>query len=249
MEVTKVIPNPEIDALVDKPWQKPGSDLSDYFNYGYDVDLIILVQLFFLFIVVYQMKYRFTESSWRLYSERQRNIRDRAAQISRSRGSFLQAPPGKSPSKQEPNQMRAILSSNPPPVIHAGGGPRGPPNQHNRMSARVKQEYPGHGDKRSAPPRMPAGPPPPGIRPGMQGMPPMPMGMGFPPGMPMGMPGMPPRPGLPMPSGIPPFSGFPPRPGMPGMPPGMPPMPPMSGMPPGMPGMPPMPPGSHRPLG
>ena len=29
-----LIPNPEIDALDDKPWQKPGADLSDYFNYG-----------------------------------------------------------------------------------------------------------------------------------------------------------------------------------------------------------------------
>ena len=29
-----LIPNPEIDALDDKPWQKPGQDLSDYFNYG-----------------------------------------------------------------------------------------------------------------------------------------------------------------------------------------------------------------------
>jgi len=31
----KLIPNPEIDSLTDKPWQKPGADLSDYFNYGY----------------------------------------------------------------------------------------------------------------------------------------------------------------------------------------------------------------------
>ena len=29
-----LIPNPEIDSLDDKPWQKPGADLSDYFNYG-----------------------------------------------------------------------------------------------------------------------------------------------------------------------------------------------------------------------
>ena len=30
-----LIPNPEIDSLDDKPWQKPGADLSDYFNYGF----------------------------------------------------------------------------------------------------------------------------------------------------------------------------------------------------------------------
>jgi len=39
LEVSKVIPNPEIDALLDKPWQKPGSDLSDYFNYGYVLEM------------------------------------------------------------------------------------------------------------------------------------------------------------------------------------------------------------------
>ena len=31
-----LIPNPEIDSLDDKPWQKPGADLSDYFNYGFE---------------------------------------------------------------------------------------------------------------------------------------------------------------------------------------------------------------------
>ena len=29
-----LIPNTEIDGLDDKPWQTPGADLSDYFNYG-----------------------------------------------------------------------------------------------------------------------------------------------------------------------------------------------------------------------
>lgn len=25
-----------MDALTEKPWRRPGSDLSDYFNYGFD---------------------------------------------------------------------------------------------------------------------------------------------------------------------------------------------------------------------
>lgn len=37
----------DIDALEDKPWRKPGVDITDYFNYG------------------------FNEDSWRAYSEKQ----------------------------------------------------------------------------------------------------------------------------------------------------------------------------------
>ena len=36
--------NVDIDSLQDKPWQRPDSDLTDYFNYG------------------------FTENTWRLYA-------------------------------------------------------------------------------------------------------------------------------------------------------------------------------------
>ena len=28
----------QLHSLVDKPWRKPGADLTDYFNYGFDED-------------------------------------------------------------------------------------------------------------------------------------------------------------------------------------------------------------------
>jgi pre-mRNA 3'-end-processing factor FIP1 len=40
-----------IDGLEDKPWRKPGADITDYFNYG------------------------FTEETWRAYTERQKRMR------------------------------------------------------------------------------------------------------------------------------------------------------------------------------
>ena len=40
-----------LDSLEDKPWRKPGADITDYFNYG------------------------FTEDTWRAYSERQKRLR------------------------------------------------------------------------------------------------------------------------------------------------------------------------------
>ncbi|KAI9596553.1 Fip1 motif-domain-containing protein, partial [Syncephalis fuscata] len=36
----------------DRPWRKPGADLTDYFNYGFD------------------------ESTWRMYCARQKQIRE-----------------------------------------------------------------------------------------------------------------------------------------------------------------------------
>lgn len=47
------IPAPEfsIDSLDDKPWRKPGADITDYFNYG------------------------FNEETWRAYCERQKHMR------------------------------------------------------------------------------------------------------------------------------------------------------------------------------
>lgn len=40
-----------LDAVEDKPWMKPGADITDYFNYG------------------------FQEESWKLYCEKQRKLR------------------------------------------------------------------------------------------------------------------------------------------------------------------------------
>lgn len=47
------VPAPEfsIDSLDDKPWRKPGADITDYFNYG------------------------FNEETWRAYCERQKHMR------------------------------------------------------------------------------------------------------------------------------------------------------------------------------
>ncbi|KAJ3615584.1 hypothetical protein Zmor_016305, partial [Zophobas morio] len=45
--------DPEVDQ--DKPWRKPGADITDYFNYG------------------------FTEDTWKIYRERQRELRVLAA--------------------------------------------------------------------------------------------------------------------------------------------------------------------------
>lgn len=42
----------EIDRLEDKPWLRPGADITDYFNYGFD------------------------EGTWRIYCARQREIRE-----------------------------------------------------------------------------------------------------------------------------------------------------------------------------
>lgn len=40
-----------IEAIEDKPWRKPGADITDYFNYG------------------------FSEETWRAYCERQKRMR------------------------------------------------------------------------------------------------------------------------------------------------------------------------------
>ncbi len=42
----------DLDSIEDKPWRKPGADLTDYFNYG------------------------FTETTWRAYCIKQRALRD-----------------------------------------------------------------------------------------------------------------------------------------------------------------------------
>lgn len=110
-----MIPNPEIDALTDKPWQKPGADLSDYFNYGY-INLNFLNPFIFLF--------RFEETSWRKYSEKQRTLRDRALLLLRTRTNIAQfAPPGMPflPMGPSPIKSENFNRSNPPPVISSNG--------------------------------------------------------------------------------------------------------------------------------
>ncbi|KAK1349030.1 pre-mRNA polyadenylation factor Fip1 [Hamiltosporidium tvaerminnensis] len=41
----------ELDTLEEKPWKKPGEDITDYFNYGFD------------------------ETTWRMYCEKQKGLR------------------------------------------------------------------------------------------------------------------------------------------------------------------------------
>lgn len=48
--------NIELDSIEEKPWRQPGSDLTDYFNYGFD------------------------EQTWRLYCLRQKSLREEANQ-------------------------------------------------------------------------------------------------------------------------------------------------------------------------
>jgi hypothetical protein len=48
----KMLFDHDLDSIEDKPWRKPGADLTDYFNYG------------------------FTESTWRAYCIKQRALRD-----------------------------------------------------------------------------------------------------------------------------------------------------------------------------
>ena len=48
--------NVNLDTLNERPWRKPGADISDYFNYGFD------------------------EQSWRMYCLKQKQLRDEYAQ-------------------------------------------------------------------------------------------------------------------------------------------------------------------------
>ena len=48
----KPIFNVDLDSLEDKPWRKPGADITDFFNYGFD------------------------ENLWRLYCVKQKALRD-----------------------------------------------------------------------------------------------------------------------------------------------------------------------------
>jgi hypothetical protein len=47
--------NVDLESFEDKPWRKPGADITDYFNFG------------------------FNESTWKAYCMKQRQIRDELA--------------------------------------------------------------------------------------------------------------------------------------------------------------------------
>lgn len=56
----------DLASLEDKPWRKPGADVTDYFNYG------------------------FTEESWQIYCERQRKLRSEFGPMAAVRQYFVQ---------------------------------------------------------------------------------------------------------------------------------------------------------------
>ncbi|KAI1292863.1 Pre-mRNA 3'-end-processing factor FIP1 [Halotydeus destructor] len=204
-----------VDSLEgDKPWRKPGADITDYFNYG------------------------FTEEMWRIYCERQKKLR-----AGEATGSVITvtpglggAPPGMMskpfPPPMMPGKpgdlsaagvgsivndnskysggMLALKKAGPPPgrkpsgtidVIGGGGGSANPVNiLPSRRPPDAKEHF-----INVLGGRPPLGPPPFGMPP------PFPPGMGPPPGMDfsgmppgMGPPGMFPRPPVPFGRPMPP---------------------------------------------
>ncbi|XP_054156091.1 pre-mRNA 3'-end-processing factor FIP1-like [Oppia nitens] len=216
-----------LDSLEEKPWRKPGADITDYFNYG------------------------FNEEMWKLYCERQKKLRNHdfltngTTQNTTNRptpstsGTQPNAPErtGK-PGTSEQSIPIASVNENskytglgptkkagPPPgrkqsgaiEVIGGGAANTPSMLPSRRPPDTKENFiQVIGNRPPGPP----GPPPPGIPPGMP-FPPMsmPPPFGFPP--PPGVdfpPGIPP-PGMPLlgPNGQPlpfPPGDFPPPPGM-----------------------------------
>lgn len=201
-----------LDSIEDKPWTKPGSDLSDYFNYG------------------------FNENSWKIYCEKQKRLRGEGAVVNAISLPLTARPPLLNGSSNILGTPKLQRQYNPIPqtfdntvrTISTLQVSRRKDEELSPNSA-VKIKTPGTSDPVSHSPTTvisqpslqfpPVGipsqgtmfppinknQPPPGLHPGMP-----------PPGFPMpGMapPGMPPIPGMVMPPG----ASFPPR-GFPGIP-------------------------------
>lgn len=226
----------DLDSVDDKPWRKPGADITDYFNYG------------------------FTEDTWKQYCEKQRRMR---MELQMPKKIFVHPPPVDTvimpdgrPRKAGPPPERKLEGS-----IDVIGGEGSRVESRRRRDEDVMMPMMGEGMNPDMGPPRPRHFPP-GAPGGPHGMPPVsgappfipphtdptmgPPTSGPPHGMPMHVP-----PGAPIPHGLPPpFRPMGPDgphrpegapPGMP--PPGMPPMPGMAGPPPhGFPpemGMPP----------
>lgn len=214
----------EIGKLTEKPWLERGADSSDYFNYG------------------------FNEESWKLYCERQMQMRLEASMLAK-----IKTVDGNKNVNAAANRRAPQMNQKNLPQQNGSARIQGSGGAQSRSGAQVKAPTP------PIPPAPVTG----------QGVPPPPPGMGLPPGGLPGMPGMMKMGDMPMPPNMPPFpfqpgmmngkgGGFQPPfppfpmpggqrqgdgknpnpnmfpflPGMPGMPPGMP-MPP-GGLPPGM---------------
>ncbi|XP_074599262.1 uncharacterized protein LOC141853720 [Brevipalpus obovatus] len=183
-----------LDSMEDKPWRKPGADITDYFNYG------------------------FTEETWKIYCERQKKIRSEILGNPHSESS-LSASPGSS-LKPIANQnksdmpipvasvnenskysaMGLVKKAGPPPgrkpsgKIDVIGG--GTPSTPSVITSRRPQEIDNHNHfiqvinhppPQPGPPNPPfhlppPGPPPPFMMPPQPGMP-MPMIPNHPPPM------------------------------------------------------------------
>lgn len=181
-----------LDSLEEKPWRKPGADITDYFNYG------------------------FNEDTWKLYCEKQKKLRDgnnpnaQTGVISKinsgitTTGKIDQPIPIASVNENSKYAgMGVTKKAGPPPGrkqsgtidVIGGGTPTTPSLLPSRRPPETKENFIQVIGNR---PPVPPGPPPPGM-PGIPGMgfPPMsmPPPFGFPP--PDFPPGMPP-PGMPM---------------------------------------------------
>ncbi|KAI5115809.1 hypothetical protein M0805_001285 [Coniferiporia weirii] len=93
----------EIDMtnLADKPWRRPGSDLSDWFNYGFD------------------------EISWEVYCYRRRSLGDMAGILKASVLGFAGMP--EEQLLALPPDARTMVMTGTNAMISAGGGPNGGP--------------------------------------------------------------------------------------------------------------------------
>ncbi|RWS07585.1 pre-mRNA 3' [Dinothrombium tinctorium] len=181
-----------LDALEEKPWRKPGADITDYFNYG------------------------FTEETWKIYCERQKKLRIEligggpspstdpnvsAASSSKPFGSQtptkvsdLPIPLASVNENSKYSGMGMTKKAGPPPGrkpsgtidVIGGGTPNTPSVLPSRRPPDTKENYiQVIGNRPPGPPGpgMPPNHPPFGIPPPPFNMPPPP-GMEFPPGMP-----------------------------------------------------------------
>jgi len=108
----------DIDSLLERPWLRPGADVTAYFNYG------------------------FTETTWKIYCERQRQLKQDASSIAAMVGVAVSGNPalkrGINVFQSEGQAKGGIISetpgtsgpaisyNRPPPAITGGlpGGPR-----------------------------------------------------------------------------------------------------------------------------
>lgn len=135
----------EIGKLTEKPWNDRGADLSDYFNYG------------------------FNEETWKLYCERQMQMRLEASSLAKIKtvdGANRPQNGNMNRSAQQVAQKNIQAPQNIPPR----------PGQNPAMQGRVGNQ------NKMQPPHMPPGPipPPPGMPMPPGGIPQMPPGMPFP---------------------------------------------------------------------